>query len=253
MTRRQLWQRITEHLDLPLLAGMLMLMMVSLLTLYSASEHNFERVLAQGVNILVAFCCLWVVANLPLHYLMRTAVPIYVFGMVLLIGVALFGEISHGARRWLNIGVATIQPSELMKIGVPLMMMRFPDYPATFAAAGDDATHCFTMLEDARHNTNHTAVGCLLARNWGLSSDVSWAILLHHDYRVLEDVATDDAVRSLVALSLLAEKAIQNDAGHSRSVEWDKGGERACHHLGLSADDTTDLLDELAEMFNCGH
>ena len=138
-------------------------------------------------------------------------------------------------------------------IGVPLMMMRFPDYPATFAAAGDDATHCFTMLEDARHNTNHTAVGCLLARNWGLSSDVSWAILLHHDYRVLEDVATDDAVRSLVALSLLAEKAIQNDAGHSRSVEWDKGGERACHHLGLSADDTTDLLDELAEMFNCGH
>jgi rod shape determining protein RodA len=122
MTRRQLWQRITEHLDLPLLAGMLMLMAVSLLTLYSASEHNFDRVLAQGVNILVAFCCLWVVANLPLHYLMRTAVPIYVFGMVLLIGVALFGEISHGARRWLNIGVATIQPSELMKIGVPLMM-----------------------------------------------------------------------------------------------------------------------------------
>jgi rod shape determining protein RodA len=122
MTRRQLWQRITQHLDLPLLAGMLMLMMVSLLTLYSASEHNFERVLAQGVNILVAFFCLWVVANLPLHYLMRTAVPIYVFGMALLIGVALFGEISHGARRWLNIGVATIQPSELMKIGVPLMM-----------------------------------------------------------------------------------------------------------------------------------
>ena len=53
---------------------------------------------------------------------MRTAVPIYLLGMVLLIGVALFGEISHGARRWLNLGVTTIQPSELMKIGVPLMM-----------------------------------------------------------------------------------------------------------------------------------
>ena len=47
MTKRQLWLRVTEHLDLPLLAGMLMLMMVSLLTLYSASEHNFDRVLAQ--------------------------------------------------------------------------------------------------------------------------------------------------------------------------------------------------------------
>jgi rod shape determining protein RodA len=46
----------------------------------------------------------------------------YVFGMTLLVGVALFGEISHGARRWLNIGIATIQPSELMKIAVPLMM-----------------------------------------------------------------------------------------------------------------------------------
>ncbi len=122
MTRRQLWQHIICHLDLPLLAGIGLLMLASLLTLYSAGDHNFDRVMAQGVNILVAMCCLWVVANLPLHYLMRTAVPIYVFGMLLLISVALFGEISHGARRWLNIGVATIQPSELMKIGVPLMM-----------------------------------------------------------------------------------------------------------------------------------
>jgi rod shape determining protein RodA len=122
MTKRQFWQRIIAHLDLPLLAGMGLLMAASLLTLYSASDHNFERVMSQGMNILVALCCLWIVANLPLHYLMRTAVPIYVVGMLLLIGVALFGEISHGARRWLNIGVATIQPSELMKIGVPLMM-----------------------------------------------------------------------------------------------------------------------------------
>ncbi len=122
MTRRQLWRRITAHLDLPLLTGMGLLMTVSLLTLYSASDHSLERVMSQGMNILVALACMWVVANLPLHYLMRTAVPIYVAGMVLLIAVALFGEISHGARRWLNIGVATIQPSELMKIGVPLMM-----------------------------------------------------------------------------------------------------------------------------------
>ena len=122
MTRRQLWRYIIGHIDLPLLAGMGMLMLASLVTLYSASDHNMEKVLAQVANIMVAMCCLWVVANLPLHYLMRTAVPIYLVGMALLISVALFGEISHGARRWLNIGVATIQPSELMKIGVPLMM-----------------------------------------------------------------------------------------------------------------------------------
>jgi rod shape determining protein RodA len=122
MTRKQLWRRILAHLDLPLLAGMGMLMAASLLTLYSASDHSIERVLAQSANIVVGLCFLWIVANLPLHQLMRTAVPIYVLGLLLLLGVAKFGVISHGARRWLNIGVATIQPSELMKIGVPLMM-----------------------------------------------------------------------------------------------------------------------------------
>jgi rod shape determining protein RodA len=122
MTRRELYQRLVAHLDLPLLAGMGLLMLASLVTLYSASDHNFDRVLSQGANILVAMCCLWMVANMPLHYLLRTAVPIYTLGMLLLICVALFGDISHGARRWLNIGVATIQPSELMKIAVPLMM-----------------------------------------------------------------------------------------------------------------------------------
>jgi len=122
MTRRQLWLRIIAHIDPPLLLGMGLLMGISLLTLYSASGQNFERVLAQGSNILVALFCMWIVANLPLHILLRMAVPIYVLGLLLLVGVALFGEISHGARRWLNLGVTTIQPSELMKIGVPLMM-----------------------------------------------------------------------------------------------------------------------------------
>ena len=59
---------------------------------------------------------------MPLHYLMRAAVPAYLLGMVLLIAVAFFGEITNGARRWLNLGVTTIQPSELMRIAVPLMM-----------------------------------------------------------------------------------------------------------------------------------
>jgi rod shape determining protein RodA len=122
MTKRQLWQRFIAHLDLPLMLGIGLLMLVSLLVLYSADNAGWGRPLGQMLNIVAAFTCMWLIANLPLHYLMRTAVPIYVLGIVLLIGVALFGEISHGARRWLNLGVATIQPSELMKIGVPLMM-----------------------------------------------------------------------------------------------------------------------------------
>jgi rod shape determining protein RodA len=115
-------RRFVAHLDPVLTYALCGLMFVSLVLMYSASDGNWDRVLGQAVNIMVAFVALWVVANMPLHYLMRIAVPIFLIGMTLLVGVALFGEISHGARRWLNIGIATIQPSELMKIGVPLMM-----------------------------------------------------------------------------------------------------------------------------------
>jgi rod shape determining protein RodA len=122
MTKRQKWLRFVAHLDLPLLLGIVLLMLVSLLVLHSADSASWNRPLSQMLNIAVALTCMCLVAHLPLHYLMRTALPIYLLGMALLVSVALFGEISHGARRWLNVGVATIQPSELMKIGVPLMM-----------------------------------------------------------------------------------------------------------------------------------
>jgi HD-like signal output (HDOD) protein len=138
-------------------------------------------------------------------------------------------------------------------IGVPLLMTRFADYRDTFTEASLDPVRKFTAVEDARHATNHAAIGCLLARNWGLSPDVSWAILLHHDYDVMSDDATDDAVRSLVALSVLAEKGIQRYHGNSDSLEWEKGGAQACAHLGLSEDETADLLDELQETFHLEH
>lgn len=122
MNIQQFKQRFMLHLDPVLLYGLGILLFVSLVTLFSSSDGSWMRVLGQLANILVAFTALWIVANMPLHWLMRLAVPMYILGMILLIGVALFGEISHGARRWLNIGVAVIQPSELMKFAVPLMM-----------------------------------------------------------------------------------------------------------------------------------
>jgi HD-like signal output (HDOD) protein len=134
--------------------------------------------------------------------------------------------------------------------GVPLLMERFVDYGATLAAAAIEPELAYTAIEDRRHSTNHTAIGCLLARNWGLSAEVAWAILHHHDYAVLDDAATDDAVRSLVALSLLAERAIGKYQGDAGSLEWDKGGARACAYLGLEEDETSDLLDELHDAFH---
>ncbi len=122
MINRRLWQRFTLYLDPVLMAALGLLMFTGLVVLYSASGGDWGRVLGQAANMLVALVALWLVANMPLHYLMRSALPIYILGMVLLIGVALFGEINNGARRWLNLGVITIQPSELMKIAAPLMM-----------------------------------------------------------------------------------------------------------------------------------
>lgn len=118
----KLQRRFMAHLDPMLLGAMSALALLSLLVIYSASGGSVERMMGQFVNILVAFTALWLIANMPLHYLIRSALPIYVIGMVLLVGVALFGEIQNGARRWLNLGFATIQPSELMKIAIPLMM-----------------------------------------------------------------------------------------------------------------------------------
>jgi HD-like signal output (HDOD) protein len=134
--------------------------------------------------------------------------------------------------------------------GVPLLMDRFADYGATYAAASLEAERPFTALEEERHATSHAAIGCLLARNWGLSDHVAWAILHHHDYTVLDDAATSGALRGLVALSVLAEGAICKYQGHAESLEWNKGGARACAYLGLSDEETAELLDELHEAFH---
>jgi HD-like signal output (HDOD) protein len=137
--------------------------------------------------------------------------------------------------------------------GVPLLMARFPDYLASFEAGARDPERACTELENARHSTSHAAIGCLLARNWGLADDVGWAILHHHDVGVLADASTADAVRNLVALSLLAEKAIQSYLGHADSLEWDKGGAAACAYIGLTDGECADLLDAVVEHFHGEH
>ena len=118
---------LTRHLDPFLLAVVGMLLSVGLVVLFSASGESFARVGGQLINIAVAAAVLWVVANVAPQHLLRLALPVYLLGLVLLIGVALFGEVSNGARRWLHLGVTRIQPSEIMKIGVPLMLAWYFD------------------------------------------------------------------------------------------------------------------------------
>ncbi len=118
----RIWQYCTRYIDGFLLGAIFLLMITGLIVLYSASGGNFNRVSGQFVNMLIAVFIMWTIANIPLQQLMRLAVPLYFIGIILLIAVALFGEVQNGARRWLNLGVTRIQPSELLKIAVPLMM-----------------------------------------------------------------------------------------------------------------------------------
>ncbi len=119
---RQLLVRLFAPLDAGLLTPMLLLIGCGLMVLYSAAGEDSARVIDQLRNLAIAVSMMWIVALIPAQYLLQAAAPIYAVGIVLLVGVALFGEISMGARRWLHIGVTRIQPSELMKIAMPLML-----------------------------------------------------------------------------------------------------------------------------------
>jgi HD-like signal output (HDOD) protein len=137
--------------------------------------------------------------------------------------------------------------------GIALLTERFgADYATTLELAACSPRHNFTRVEDMRHMTNHGAIGCLLARNWGLPEEVSWSILHHHDYEVIDDMATPAPVRALIAMSLLAENAIRRFQGQGEAFEWGKGGARACAHLSLGGEDIADLLDEVQEAFHAG-
>ncbi len=129
---RRVTRFLTAHVDGQLLGAVLLLMAVGLIVIFSGSNQSLARVSSQTVNMLVALGVMYAFANVPPHYLMRIALPLYVLGVLLLVCVALFGDIVNGARRWLYVGVTRIQPSEIMKIAVPLMLAWYFDrYEAT--------------------------------------------------------------------------------------------------------------------------
>ncbi len=120
---QHLWLKLTDHLDPFLFAVVTAIAALGLLVLYSAANETIDRVISQSQKVVVAVAIMIVIANLSPQFIARFAVPLYVIGIALLVGVALGGEVVKGARRWLKIpGIGNIQPSEIMKIALPLIL-----------------------------------------------------------------------------------------------------------------------------------
>jgi rod shape determining protein RodA len=122
--RPSVWQRLKPVLsgfDLPLALGLALLAAIGLTIMYSAGFDHGTRFVDHARNMALGFAVMFVMAQVPPQRLMRLAVPLYTLGVALLIATAIFGITKKGATRWLNIGIV-IQPSEIMKLAMPLML-----------------------------------------------------------------------------------------------------------------------------------
>ena len=118
------FQRITPMVlgfDAVLGFAVLALALTGLVSIFSSGYSDGQRLWDHGRNMLLACIIMVVVAQIPPQRMMALAVPVYTVGLALLVAVALFGLTKKGAQRWLNVGIV-IQPSEIMKIGMPLML-----------------------------------------------------------------------------------------------------------------------------------
>ena len=119
-----LWRRVApwfRGFDGPLAFVVFLLACGGLLTMYSSGFDHGSRFEDHARNMLIAGGIMFVMAQVPPQRLMAFAVPLYLVGVTLLVAVAVFGVTKKGARRWLNLGVV-IQPSEILKIAMPLML-----------------------------------------------------------------------------------------------------------------------------------
>jgi rod shape determining protein RodA len=112
---------LLQTYDGPLLLAALILSLIGLITMYSVGADHGARFVGHARNLLIAAVVMFAVAQIPPQRMMALAIPMYTVGVALLFAVEFFGIERKGSQRWLNIGVV-IQPSEIMKVALPLMM-----------------------------------------------------------------------------------------------------------------------------------
>ncbi len=113
------------HIDFFLLLLLVLLTVLGLTVLYSASGHHLPSVEKQASFFAIAYVTMFIVAQVPVDFVRRMAPFAYVGGVMLLLAVTIFGDISMGAQRWLQIGSFRFQPSEVMKLAMPIAVAAF--------------------------------------------------------------------------------------------------------------------------------
>ncbi len=113
------------RLDPVLLLLLSLLSIFGMMLLYSASGSNVDLMMRQVTRLALALVLLIVIANMPLRVLKKISPWIYLLGLLLLLGVMFFGEVGKGAQRWLDLGFIRFQPSEILKLAVPMMVASY--------------------------------------------------------------------------------------------------------------------------------
>jgi rod shape determining protein RodA len=138
---RRDWQHIL-HLDAMLLFSLIALSTLGLFVLYSSAGGDDQLVLRQCIRLGIAFSAMAIVAQLRTQWLERWTPWLYSVGLLLLVAVLVVGDIGKGAQRWLDLGFVRFQPSEMMKLAVPMMVTwylsdkRLPPSPSRLSIAG---------------------------------------------------------------------------------------------------------------------
>ena len=120
MREQNLTQRL--HIDIPLILGLLLICGLGMVVLYSAADQDVTIVFRQGIRIVIAFVLMFLIAQISPIRLARISLWLFVTGILLLVLVLISGYVSNGAQRWLDLGLFRFQPSELMKLAVPMVL-----------------------------------------------------------------------------------------------------------------------------------
>lgn len=113
------------HLDFPLLLGLFCLTGIGLFILYSADNQSQALHLRQGFRLLIAFAVMFLFAQVGPAKWRKWAFPLYMCGLILLLAVLIIGVVGKGAQRWLDFGILRFQPSEIMKLAIPMYLASY--------------------------------------------------------------------------------------------------------------------------------